>query len=459
MIPNDRQKEHILRVASEPTHAALINLGTGWGKTLLALDVFSLLRPVVDRVLVIAPLNTKGGWRAHAAAMLPDLPFLVIESGKNEENYAKLKAGTPGVYFVTKDYLALSGTSAEPKEKDDGTFTRGRIQKHRWDMHLPMVVLDESHKTNHRDTAGYKVLRRLDSKWRIAMSATPAGNKFDRLWETCRWLWPDLIDRSKSRWVAEWCRTEYDPYKYDHKKVVGEKVPGAFVGSLPCYITDEADFKVPVRVVNVSTPMTAEQRKQYDAMKRDSLLWIDEHPLVADLPIVQKIRLRQIALGEVVFDEDGDVNFADDCKSSKIRACELICARHPGEQVLFYTDSKRFAYVLAKRLGGRAWTGDLSSNARDQLKADFIAGRVRYIVAVISAFGTGTDGLHLASSTEVFCNQSFNGVDNEQCEGRLNRRGQKAKEITRYMLTAPDSGDVLDFEKLLKNRQELRRSL
>ena len=320
-------------------------------------------------------------------------------------------------------------------------------------------LVHNCHRANNRDTAAYKVLRQLKAGWKLALSATPAGNKFDRMWETARWLWPDLIDRSKQRWIAQWCETAYNPHNYSHIEVVGERNPGAFVRSLPCYITSDGAFKLPTRVISVRTPMTAEQREQYERMKKDSLIWIDENPLVADLPMVQKIRLRQIALGEVTFDEDMNVGFAENCASTKIQACQMILERHKGEQVVFYTDSKRFAYVLGKRIGGSVWTGDLTGKARTDLKAGFIAGRVRYLVAVIAAFGTGTDGIHRAANVEVWCNKSFNDVDNQQCEGRLNRRGQEAHEIVRYELTAPDSGDTLDFERLLTNRRRLQQSL
>lgn len=80
------------------------------------------------------------------------------------------------------------------------------------------------------------------------------------------------------------------------------------------------------------------------------MVWLDEHPLAADLPIVQKIRLRQMTLGEVCFNGDDETDFAIDCRSAKLDACEKIIERHPGEKILFWTDSRKFAQVAAKRL-------------------------------------------------------------------------------------------------------------
>ena len=454
MHASERQRVHAARIVEEPTKAALVNLGTGAGKTALAL--FAARDMGAKVILIIAPLNTLDGWKSHVEKILLGAEFNVIKS--DNENYDRLRKKVPGVYFITKDYLAISGTSLMPKEKEDGTLTKGRVQKHSWTIPVELVILDESHTANHRETAVYKVLRKIKPGFRIAMSATPAGNKFDRLWETSRWLWPDLIDRSKTRWAAEWCTFGYNAHNYSHKEIIGEKIPGAFVKSLPCYITDDEVFKVPVRTVEVKTPLTPKQSQQFKAMLKDSLIWLDDNPLVADLPIVQKIRLRQIALGEVTFNEAGEVDFAANCASSKITACELIIKKHPGEPIVFYTDSKRFAKVLAYRIGGRAWTGDLSGPQRTELKAQF-GKTVPYIVAVIAAFGTGTDMLQYVCNTEVWCNRGFTDYQNLQCEGRLNRRGQPQEVVNRYILTAPDSGDTIDFSKLLKNRTELRRSL
>lgn len=456
MKPRGNQADHAARVVGEPTRAALLNLPTGQGKTSLSLFIAEKLS--AKTVLLVAPLSTKDGWERHVAAILPDLPFRVIDSAHKDE-FVALRANEPGVYYITKDYFALSGTSTPVKIREDGTQTKGRMQTFDWAKVAPdLMVFDESHMGTNRETSIYKTLVKPKARFKLAMSATPAGNRFDGLWETTRWLWPDLIDRSKQRWIVRWCATEYNPHNYSKIRVVGEREPGSFVASLPCYITDEAVGKVPVKTIRVTTPLTPKQREQYDKMKRDSFIWLDEHPLVAELPMVQKIRLRQIALGEVTFNDEGDVDFADDCHSVKAEACKQIIARHPGEPILFLTDSKRFAKVLAKRLGGVAWTGDLAPAKRPLVKAEF-GKSVPFIVAVIDAFGTGTDGVQERCNIEVWLNRSFNGVNNEQCEGRLNRQGQKADHVVRYNLTAPKSGDTLDFDRFVKQRRVLNASL
>lgn len=455
LTPSETQKQIVARVAYEPTRAALLNLDTGVGKTPLALWVAEEIQ--AKTVLIVAPMNTEDGWMRHATEILPDLPFKVIDS-KHLDVYQQLRSNEPGVYFITRTYYGLVGTSLTPRRKPDGTWTKGRVQLVDWTKVKPdVMVSDESHEANHRGTTAFKVLTKPKPRFKLALSATPAGNKFDRMWETCRWLWPDLIDRSKNRWAAQWCQFQSNPWKTNGTEIVGEKEPGAFVKTLPCYITGEATGKVPVKTIRVKTPMTGKQREQYESMLRAGIAWLDDNPLVASLPIVKKTRLRQIALGEVSFDENDEVVFADDCVSSKIYACQKIAEMH--ETVLFYTDSERFARVLAKRVGGEVWSGKVSKANRAKLKARFLSGEVKRLVAVIAAFGTGTDGLQQACSTEVWCNQSFIGVHNKQAEGRLNRTGQTAPEVVRYLLIAPDSGDTDDLSRQALKRRVLDASL
>lgn len=443
----------------EPTRAALLNLATGAGKTAISLWVSKELK--AQTILIVAPLNTEDGWERHIGLIRPDLPLHVIDS-KNLDKFTLLQKGEPGIYFVTRTYFGLSGTSLAPRRKPDGTYTRGRVQLLDWRKAKPdLMISDESQEANNRETTAYKVLKHPKPGFKLALSATPAGNKFDRLWEVTRWLWPDHIDRSKNRWAAEWCAFERNRFKFSGMEIVGEKHPGAFVASLPCYVTDTGDRdtgKVPVTTIKVSCPLTGVQQQQYRAMRDTAIAWLDDNPLVASLPIVQKTRLRQIALGEVSFNDKGEVDFADDCMSTKLDACQQILDKHPGEPVIFYTDSRKFAQVAAKRLGGRTWTGTISKKSRLALKADFLAGKFTVLVAVISAFGTGTDGLQNVCHTEVWLNKSFNDMRNDQCEGRLNRTGQRYT-VSRYILVAPNSGDTEDLDKLVLKRTRLKASL
>lgn len=67
-----------------------------------------------------------------------------------------------------------------------------------------------------------------------------------------------------------------------------------------------------------------------------------------------------------------------------------------------------------------AWTGDENAKKRADLKERFTDpdSDRRFLVVSIAAMAEGVDGMQRVCHTEVWLNRSFNGVHNEQAEGR-----------------------------------------
>lgn len=485
---DEEQERHVAMMAAEPTKAALLAGDTGVGKTLMSLELAKRIEAKV--ILIIAPLNTKGGWGDTAEHQEVGLPFTHLTSA-NTEVFQDLKARVPGIYFVGREFFALSGTTLKPKHKkdpktkqfmfdDDGkpVMTKGRKALWSWGAVKPdLTIYDEVQAVSNRYSQGFTCLSQIKTGYRLAASATYNGNKFSGAWPVTRWLWPKdrnpnipydpeapyknlYVDNSEMRWIATWCKTKTNIFKYSGFEVTGEREPGAFVSSLPCYIRMEAK-RTPYITRKCYVDLTPTQRKMYDQMEQQSLAWLDEHPLVAEVPIVQRTRLRQMTLAEVSFDDEGGVTFSDDCESSKIDALEkIVYKHHPGEPVFILTDSQKFAAVVAARLGSlaREWSGKTSAKERDKIKAAF-GDEVRYIVAVIPAVAEGLDGLQKVCNVEVWLSESTDNMLNIQAEGRLNRRGQKAEEIYQYKVMARDTDDDEGFTRRVAERNANHASM
>lgn len=465
------QREVVDRIVSEPTRAALMASDLGTGKTLCSVEIAREIG--AQTILIIAPLNTMDGWKKTFEKQEIDLPFAQIDS-KHLSLYADLKAKKPGVYFIGREYFGLSGSSSDDtyeKNPETGNFLRdddgklivrrkGRKVVADWKKVKPdLVVFDEVQSASNKNSVTFKTLYTLNAGFKIAASATPQGNRFEGIWAPCRWLWRSKIDASFWRWGKMWCESAYDPFSTTKLKFVGELNPGEFVKTLPCYVRIARD-KIPEVTRKCFVDLTPAQRTLYNEMSRDLLTWLDEHPLVADIPAVQKIRLRQISLGEVSFNDKDEVDFAIGCKSAKVEALHKIVKLHPDEPMLILMDSAKFVKVVVDALGegAVAWTGATKRADRDKYKAAF-GTTVKYIVAVISAISEGTDGLQLVSNVEVWFNESTNTLQNIQASGRLNRDGQKADKIYSYKLIARDSDDDGYFEKAKAQTLAIRASL
>lgn len=304
--------------------------------------------------------------------------------------------------------------------------------------------------------------------WRIAMSGTPAGNKFPGMWAVTRWLWPKIIDRSFWRWAAEYCFVGFD--EYAGKKAEGEREAGKFVSTLPCYIRDvlelDAEYQEEIRYVE----LTPAQRKVYTQMEEDMLMQLKEDFTVAKISVVQRVRLRQVTLGmpyvkglkwvtRVRKDKDtgavtrtkelvDDIDYEPTCASSKIDALKEILAAHEDENFLVLLDSALFARITKDRIGdtARLWSGETSQEEREHL-LDTFGKDFRVLVATIPSIGTGTDGLQHVCNHVVWLSRSENRLLNEQSVARLLRTGQK-KHVKSWDIQAADTYDSGIFQNL-----------
>jgi SNF2 family DNA or RNA helicase len=371
-----------------------------------------------------------------------------------QEAFSQLEKGEAGWYLMTPEFFR---------------------QFHWKGVEPEFAVFDEIHRASNRKSKTAKMLHTLKAKRRLGLSGTIAGNKIEGIWSVLKWIYPQLAGKSFWAWVNTYLKTETDYFA--GVVVVGEKTPGKIVSEIPCYIrhlkrnkccdyhpegmdTDLPDMVSMQRLVQLS----AEQKRIYKKLEKDLLVWLGENPLVTEVPVATRIRLRQITLGVPQVSDDGEVSFAEDCKSSKLDELMSIIEDHPeGEAMLILTHSQKFAQVTTKRLQAKGfsafeWSGQAPQKIRDQALEDFIAGKIQYIVAVIAAIGEGTDGLQERCSTVVWLSKDDNRLLNEQAAGRLDRRGQK-RAVVSYDIIAEDTYDEGQLSKLVKDQLAMNTSL
>ena len=448
LTPTTEQAKAINKIASEPSRAALNGSTMGAGKTLIAVEVAK--RIGAETILLIAPLGTRLGWKVTFERQGVTLPFKWISSTKDgKQAMEDWQWQLPGIYFVGVEYFTRQGWN-------------GGKRTNTWSKKPDLIMFDEVHRSQNRNSKTYRTLKQVTGGFKLSMSGTPTGNKFDGAWAVTRWLWPDLISPSYHGWVSEWCKTEYDHFAPGNRRVVGELNPGAFFNSLPCYVRIQSELNVAldedIRYVELSAP----QRRAYTQLEKDMIAWVEGNPLVVEFPITLRARLRQATLGMFSVDTDGEVWFANDCKSSKIDAMlDILENDWDGEPALILTDSRKFADVVVHRLGERAsaWHGNVSQAEREERKKAFIDGNLDYLVAVTSAIAEGVDGLQHATRNVLWLSRSDNRLLNEQAMARVMRQGQtqQVRSVEIVALHTYDSGvlsshieKAIEMNKILK---------
>lgn len=441
--------EYMLRPESDG--AAILAFDMGLGKTRTGLMFAREYGATV--VLVAAPLQTIDSWTETAAEQMPGVPVRQITSKKDgRKALADFQWRVPGIYLVGHEYwerLAWIKQEYKTRRKVPDPKTgklvpevkTRKVDSGIWHGGGYVLIFDESHRSANVGSWTHKALRNVEADFKLSMSGTFFGDKFDGSYGATKWLWPhrdDILPGDIYRWRQLWAEVVYDRFAPRNQRTVGEKDEGAFVSALPCYIRVESSMPEPIPH-KIWVDLHPEQRRVYDELDARMVAWIEDHPMVTELSITQRARQRQctLAMPSLTSSDDNpftldQVVFADDADSVKYDTLlALLKNELAGEKVLVLTDSQKFARVVAKRLNddlgdGTAaeWSGKVRRDIRAQVKSDFIEGQLRIIVGVQAAMGTGTDGLQHASNHLVFLSRSERRINNDQSIARLNRTGQ-----------------------------------
>lgn len=436
---------------ASPTRSALNGSDLGTGKTLAGVE--TALRMNANTVLVSSPLNVRWDWfdtfKRQTGYSMP-VNFISNGNQYGRLSMEALKNRERGVYIVGRELFRLTDWSG---------------------VYADMVIHDETHTLSNRQSKGFAVAQDMARRtgFTIGQSATWFGSNFSGAWAIGRLLFPEQVSKSYWAWVLQYCDWVYDHFAPDNKKITGEREPGKFASELPCYVNLRQNAGDPPLSHDLYVDLLPKQRKMYDDMERRGVTWLNEHPMVAELPPTQHIRLRQLTLAECSIvdsgkmDPQGDmitqVDFLPNAKSSKFDALKELLADIPDEKVLIGTDSAKFARMVAARLGADAfaWTGDKTNTQRDKAKGRFMKGDLKYLVATQAAIGEGVNGLQEASHIMVILSQNDQQLLNMQFVGRLARKGQ-TKRVLVYNIIARNTLDDRQNASLLGKALSMRQS-
>lgn len=429
LTPRGPQEQIIQRIVNEPTKAFMLAGEPGAGKTFATCEVIARLW--LDHGLIVGVKDTYRQWRNRLEAQTDGAHVLrkIDSTDAGQRAMADYLAGVKGFYFVGLQFATYHDHERRPQFNRDGSPKLDkngqqvvkRVRLRRWEQVQPQIIVyDEGHMTSKRHNAGTNTMSGMKSEWRAYLSGTPFGNKFDNMHAPSMWLWPERTIASYPLWVQTWCRTDkvYVPGGRAVAKVVGEKNPGEYVKTLPCYVYWEAPVidgkgaKVPDPEV-ITVPMTAEQMRVYLGFEEELLAWIKGHPVSVDWPVTLQSYLRLVALAEAGVERedlvvDGKpvtkwrIHFDPDCASPKFDATrELLDGRWAGENVFILTHSRRWSQRLTQLLqsagyDAEEYSGKQTAKQRDKIRERFARGELRVLVASTQATKLGLDGLQNA---------------------------------------------------------------
>lgn len=470
LVPYDWQQADIDKISANLSEevGALVVSAPGAGKTIVAVEVLRRLRPNVT--LIVAPPSTHDNAWARTIRRQGDLPLprQLIGDRKGRAAWEDLRWGKPGVYITSAQWFA---------RQDWGNID------------IDMVIFDEIHmvakygNVSQKKLIGHGKKKGLHAKYRIALSGTPFRNNFENAWTIARWVEPRKMQKDFWIWRIQDCLGTYDHFAPQNLRVTGEREPGKLVGELTCFIAHYqrercCDFHPDGFLAHLAPPimvdrdllMTKDQEAFYRSMEQHYIAYLttpDETgrvPVVAELPITARGMLRFCALGLPAFNEAEErLYFTEDCVSPKLDAVIEDLTMLDGKRALIMTHSAQFAEVTVPRLqqaGFRValWRGGVSQTRRTEILSQFQNGELDAIVGVISAMGTGTDGLQEAAYNVMWLSADDDASNNTQGIGRLDRLGQ-THQVTMFVYRMLKTFDVGHLPKQIETQLKLNQSL
>ena len=464
-------------------YTGLLAYEPGAGKTITS--IIAAMESGAKRVLVIAPKQT------HYSAWVPSLEAMgvtgrVIGNGRKAEKEALFdwEIGYDGWYICTPQFMA-------------------RADRSQWNGDL--IIVDEVHQlitpksASQRALSGYvqadgvPLSRRFPR--RLALSGTPMRQAVSNLWGLMRFLYPDLNKRGQVAhdnfymWQTDRLRYEVvytsqrdrDGRPKTAKNFLGEIEPGRLFREAPsvyvhkrrercCAFHPQGFLTVDEpQIIEREVELTPAQKRAIREMSDMMFTYLRDHPLEAAIPLTQKQRIRQLTLAEadsVLYlgtNAEGEeveknrIVFPADAKSPVADEIDHILSNLPErEGVVIYTEFQGFAEFLVGYLTRKGYRAQEYSGAR---KADLSRFGKDYdvLVGVISALGTGTDGLQKVSNTEIWADQPVSLTNQSQAHARLERIG--GRRVQRYVLLDSEGVQTGRVDDLVLTRALVNRTV
>lgn len=453
------QREAAAQAAAVNSFAFFMDMGTG--KTATAITTlrhkfYGAGR--VMRTLIFCPPVVRRTWQREFSAhstIKPHFIHVLEGAGKLRLKTFKEKAFTdtfgpmlddpqPGIFITNYESLLMA---------DLFKFMKA------WRPEV--LIFDESHYLKSYDSQRTKLAIELSdvSQCKYLLTGTPILNKPMDIWSQyrimdggatfdrnffafrARWFRDRNAGMPKQRYFPDWQPIEGLEKSFNdliYKKAV--RVMKKDCLDLPPFVRQQVDI-----------PLTAEQDKMYQSMRKHFIAYLEDKACVAKLAITKGLRLLQMVSGFWVDDEGNEHTFDKNPRLSTLK--ELLEELHGDHKIIVWAVFRNSYAAIAgvcNVLGipYRNIHGGMTPKALQESIDSFQNDpSVRVMIANQAAGGTGVT--LTAASYAIYFSRNFDlGLDT-QSEARCYRGGSEVHDkITRIDLVAPGTIDEVVLDAL-----------
>lgn len=413
-------------------------LKPGKGKTSIVLKSFEVLKrmDLVDVLLVLGPLRViTTSWPSELQKWedFRHLSYETIHGGKTERLKA-MKADVD-VYLMNIEGLLTTEWRLGPQKRGYPlnevalNFLRGK---------RVMLAVDESTKFKTNDSARFKTLKKYLKYFarRVVMTGTPKPNKLEDLFSQC---YITDMGEDLGEYITHF-RNEYLALDHDGKYIPQVTAVDRIAAKIaPTTLQLEDSEAIPCQYVDIWLPFPEELKPAYKELSRNFIAEIAGKDVMAVNAGVLFGKLRQLAQGAFVDDEeDCGYRVAHDLK---LDALENLLEELNGEPAfcLYWYNSdyqrinQRLGYTVPRVGGG------VSATQGAAYCASFGAGGMPLLLGQPQSVAHGVDGLQQNCNNVIWFANDPSWENTFQANRRVARQGTKAEQvfIYRIMLDCP----------------------
>lgn len=439
--PHDYQKYSIDFIENNPIAALLLSCGVGKTSiTLTAINDLMFDSFEVSKVLVICPIRVANTWVQECKKWehLNDIRISVAV-GSEMERLRALRAKAD-IYVINRENVQwLIESSGIP-------------------FNYQMVVIDEMSSFKNGKSKRCKALLQVRSKIDriVGLTATPTSNGLMDLWSQYR-----ILDGGKrlGRFITEYRNRYFMPDKrngviiYSYKLLpFAEEAIYEKISDITISMKAKDHLKMPELISSeYKVYMNDTEKAQYELLKHDLVVNLDEDDITAVNAAVLSNKLCQMANGAIYTDKKIIQNIHD----RKLDALEDIVEQMNGKNFLLVYWFKHDLERIVKRLNDIG-TSYSKIDTPESIE-EWNKGKIQVGLIHPASAGHGIN-LQQGGSTIVFFSLTWSLELYEQVIGRIYRQGQISNTVVVQHIITDGTIDE-DILRALKDKDETQSSL
>ena len=407
--------------------SALLGDEPGLGKTIQSLSVTEMRE--AEKILIICPASLKLNWKDEIEKWYDD-PKIIVIDGRKEKRDELWKEEAK--YYIM-NYELLIRDLEEIKENE-------------WDF----IIADEATRIKNPKAKQSKAIKKIDAKYRLALTGTPLSNNTQDIWNIMDFCKPEILG---NYWMfqSKYCiKNRFGGIEgYKNLDRLREVLSTHMIRREKNKVLDELPPKTyTTRYVELSQ----EERKVYNAIKEDIKDEIKEYGVEEGKGIsnvlVKMVRLKQVT------DYPGLIS---DCnKSSKMNTLKELLEdiMYGNSKAIIFSQFSQITDIMMEELSEYdplLISGKVDKPKRKENNDKFQNNDKNRLMIMTEAGGFG---LNLQKAEYIIhYDLPWSIAKKEQREGRAHRIGQK-NNLTVFDIVTENTIDE-HVARILKKKQKI----